>query len=186
MVYSLNIKQYNGVEKCEYSLERLGPLEKKCLAAFDWRIADLINLFLEEEFCDSGENGIKTENELLSYEISCNSVKTGIMEECRGISEHGIQISVEQLKKRCSYIWQSYLFAESTGMDFEMLQFYYKLRDNISNPDEMLFWTFRFCSWGGYDNPFPFTLYKGIIEGRFEQFYDKYESKLDWFLVEPE
>lgn len=67
-----------------------------------------------------------------------------------------------------------------------MLQFYYKLRDNISAPDEMLFWIFRFCSWGGYNNPFPYTLYKGIIDGRFEQFYDKYKGELDWFPVEPE
>lgn len=183
MGYTLKIKRYNGVEECRYSCEQVGPLEEKCLAEFDWRIADLINLFVEEEFCNSGDNGIKTEMELLSYEISCNSVNAGIIEECRGMSEQGIQISVEQIKKRCSYIWKSYLFAESTGMDFGMLQFYYKLRDNISDPDEMLFWTFRFCSWGGYDNPFPYTLYKGIIDGRFERFYDKYKADLDWFLV---
>lgn len=64
MEYTLNIKKYDGVEQYKYSTEQLVPLEEKCLVSFDWRIADLINLFLEREFCNSGENGINNRNVL--------------------------------------------------------------------------------------------------------------------------
>ena len=182
MKYKFKIKTYNEETQVEYDTERLGPLEEKCLAMFDWRIADLVNLFAEQEFCNDGEKGIRTETELLLYEISCNSANGKILKTCQGISESGIQISVEEIKERCSYIWKSYLFAESTGMGFMDMQFYWKLRDKISDPDELLFWTFRFCAWGGYENPFPYTLYKGLIDGRFERFYDDYADERKTFI----
>ena len=74
------------------------------------------------------------------------------------------------------------MFAESTGMDFMDIQFYWKLRDNITDPNEFLFWTFRLCAWGGYKNPFPYTLYKGLVDGRFEKFYDDYPDEMKTFI----
>lgn len=180
--YKFKVKTYAGESHVEYDTECLGPLEEKCLAMFDWRVADLVNLFVEQEFCNSDEGGIRTEAELLLYEVSCNSVNGEIIKTCHGISESGIQISVDEIKERCSYIWKSYLFVESTGMDFMDIQFYWKLRDNITDPDELLFWTFRLCAWGEYENPFPYTLYKGLIDGRFRKFYDNYKNERESFV----
>lgn len=177
--YKFKIITYSGESQVEYDTERLGPLEEKCLAMFDWRIADLVNLFVEQEFSSSE---IRTEAELLLEEISCNSVNGKIIKTCHGISESGIQISVDEIKERCSYIWKSHLFIESTGMDFMDIQFYWKLRDKITDPDELLFWTFRLCAWGEYENPFPYTLYKGLVDGRFEKFYDDYPDERKTFI----
>ena len=46
----------------------------------------------------------------------------------------------------------------------------------------LLFWTFRLCAWGEYENPFPYTLYKGLVDGRFEKFYDDYPDERKTFI----
>lgn len=167
----------------EYDTKKMGPLEEKCLSVFDWRVADLIYLFLDEEFYS---NDIKNEKALLEYELRGNCLNVKLPEYCKEMSEKGVSLTIDEIKQRCSFVWEDYFFVESTGMTYDVLQFYKHLKKDITDPDELLFWTFRLCAWGECINPFPYTLYKGLIEGRFERFYDKYETEIEWFVVKPE
>ena len=180
MDYKINVKTYDEEFQVKYDTEKLGPLEEKLLESMDPRATDLVYLFLEEH--TFAESGITTEEELLKYEIFCNSVDGNLISECAGIGENGIIINEEQVQKIFPSIWDVSLFSGSTAMDFMTLNFYRSLKDNIKDVDEFLFWTFRLCAWGGYDNRLPYTLYKGLMDGRFAKFYDNYPHERKDFI----
>lgn len=156
----------------------LSDLERNLLTLNDNQITDLINLFLDEEF---SKYGVITENDLLEEEKSRNSLDGDFIKDCGNLGEEGVKISIEEIKNRYCFIWKNHEFIESLDMDFVTQQFFMKLRDSIESPDEMLFWTFRFCAYGGYDNPLPYTLYKGLMNGRFSPYYDSYKLFLKFF-----
>lgn len=179
MKYKFDIKTYNGTVQAEYDTERLGPLEIKLLENMDPRVKELVYLFLEEGVFE--EYGMTTEEELLKYEADCNTADGKVISECSGIGKNGIAISTEQLKRLFSSIWKSHLFVESSMLDFMDMQFHWKLKETVEDPDELLFWTFRFCAWGDYRNYLPYTLYKGLLDGRFAKFYDDYPNESSSF-----
>lgn len=182
--YRFNVETYSGIIKAEYDTEKLGPLEKKLLENMDPRAKELVYLFLREGFFEEKE--ITTEGKLLKYEAYRNSVDGEIISECSGIGEKGIVVNKEQVQEIYSYIWRSYLFVESTDMDFPALSFYRKLRDNVEDADQLLFWSFRLCVWGGYDNRLPYTLYKGLLDGRFAKYYDDFPEERKLFVFREE
>lgn len=73
--------------------------------------------------------------------------------------------NVDDVKTAYRYIWKTYLFIESTGMvDFCTVNNFKELRDSVSDPHELLFWSVLLCFWGGYDGKHPYSLFKAIIE----------------------
>lgn len=180
MQYKFKILTCNGISNVEFDSEKLGPLEKRLLENMDPRAKELVYLFLDEGVFE--EEGITTEEELLKYEAYCNMVDGKVIRECSGIGENGIIINKEQLLKLYYPIWGSYLFMESTNMDFMEINFYRRLKEKIDDPDELLFWTFRLCVWGGSRNYLPYTLYKGLLDGRFKRFYDDYPNDRQYFV----
>lgn len=52
----------------------------------------------------------------------------------------------------------------------------------IEDPIELLFWSFRLCTWGHYDNMLPYTLYRCIIDEKFKHLYSNHPEWYDVFL----
>lgn len=178
MDFIIKLKTYSGVEEYRMPKEKVGELERDCIKHYDKRIADLIYLFLNEE---STAEGITTPEQLFKCEYARNCSDGKAMYGYTATPENGAQLTTAQIKNIFHYIWKDYLFIESTGMDFAMMQFFRKI-EKTDNPDELLFWSFRFCAWGGYDNALPYTLYRCIVDGRFERFYNAYPEWQNEFL----
>lgn len=129
---------------------------------------------------DSTSNNIKqAECELLETEHSCNTVNDHFV-HYKYNNDIGVQLSVDDIKKSCSYIWNSYLFCERVGFKYDSLQEFKQLEKDVRNPEELLFWTFLMCFYGQYDCHYPYTLYTRIKENAYDLFLlnSKYTSLL--------
>ena len=140
--------------------------------------ADLVYLFLDEE-CTY--EGIDTITKLHECERKRNSSNGEALNGYAATMQTGAQLSTQQIKNIFHYIWKDYLFFESTGVDFATMQFILRLKE-IEDPIELLFWSFRLCAWGEYDNVLPYTLYRCIVDERFKRFYNSYPEWHDVFL----
>lgn len=178
MEFRIRRKTCSGMEEYRLTGEKVGTLETECIQHFDPRIADLVCLFLEEE---CAAEGIAAPEELVGREHDRNWADGKALHGYRATPEHGAQLTTTQIKSIFHFIWKSYLFQESTGMDFRMLQLFHKV-ETTDDPDELLFWSFRFCAWGGYDNPLPYTLYRCLVDGRLKRFYNGYPEWQSEFL----
>lgn len=170
MAFRLKFKTCSGIEAYQLPGEKAGPLEIDCMKHYDPRIADLFYLFLDEA---CAAEGITTPEELFERERTRNYAEGNALYGYTATPEHGAQLTTAQIKNIFHFIWKNYLFQESTGMDFQMLQWFRKI-ETTDDPDKLLFWSFRFCAWGGYDNPLPYTLYRFIVDGRLQRFYNSY------------
>lgn len=168
----------SGMQEYRLPREKLGPLEADCICHYDQSIADLVCLFLEEE--STGEE-IVTPEQLFERERARNYADGKALYGYTATLEHGAQLTTTQIKNIFHFIWKSPLFWESTGMGFGMIRLFREL-ERTDSPDELLFWSFRFCAWGGYDNPLPYTLYRWIVDGRLERFYNRYPEWQHEFL----
>lgn len=173
MTLSIARKNYSGPFVDEYTPQQIGPLEKRCLENFDGRIADLFALFLNE---GCAENGILTEESLFDYEQRCNTSEIVPLNGYTAAPKQGALLTAEQIRHIFRPIWKDYLFIESTGMDWDMMRFFQKWGKS-DDADELLYASFRFCAWGEYDNPLPYTLYRCLFDGRFRRFYG---SQSEW------
>lgn len=178
MNFTIKRKTYSGIEEYQLPKEKIGQLETDCIKHYDKRIADLVYLFLDEE---STAEGIATPQKLFECEYARNCANGNALYGYTAMPENGAQLTTVQIKNIFYYIWKNYLFLESTGMDFRMLQFFREIQ-KTENPDELLFWSFRFCAWGDYDNMLPYTLYRCIVDGRFVRFYNCYPEWQNEFL----
>lgn len=175
---SFKYKTYYGIEEYRLPCDKIGQLEKNVMNHFDKKIADLVYLFLNEE-CTS--EGIDTISKLFEYEMSCNTSSGKLIYDYSATLETGAQLTIDYIKNRFNYIWKDYLFIESTDLHFDALQFYYHL-EKTEDPLELLFWSFRLCAWGNYDNKLPYTLYKCIVDERFKRFYNSCPEWQNTFL----
>lgn len=170
MHITLKRKTYSGMEEYPLPKEKIGPLESDCLKHYDKKIVDLVCLFLDEE---SAVQGITTPEKLFELERTRNFANGKPLYDYKATMENGARLTTAQIQKIFHYIWKNYLFGESTGMNFRMIQFFREIQ-KTEDPDELLFWSFRFCAWGEYDNLLPYTLYRYIVDGRFVRFYNRY------------
>ena len=173
MTLSIARKNYSGPIVDEYTPQQIGPLEKRCLENFDGRIADLFALFLNE---GCAENGILTEEALFDYEQRCNTSEIAPLNGNDAAPKQATLLTAEQIRHIFRPIWKDYLFIESTGMDWDMMRFF-RTFGKSDDADELLYASFRFCAWGEYDNPLPYTLYRCLFDGRFRRFYG---SQSEW------
>lgn len=181
MEFRLKFKTCSGMEVYQLPREKAGPLETNCMEHYDQKIADLVYLFLEEE---CAAEGITTPEKLFEREHARNCTDGKVLYGYTATPEHGAHLTTIQIKNIFHFIWKNYLFQESTGMDFGMMQLFRKI-ETTDDPDELLFWSFRFCAWGGYDNPLPYTLYRFIVDGRLQRFYNSYpEWQREFLLVD--
>lgn len=180
--YIFKLKTAHGVSEKHYLAQNLGPLEKNILQKTDLKWQDLICLFLDEEFF--AEQGIDSEEKLLAYELSCNKVNGEFVYEYAVDPQIGTLQNGSQIKQNCSHIWKHSLFAEETGMNFGQQQKWKSLRSAQLTTEEILFWTFYFCAWGGYDHPYPYTLYKTLTNCRFEKYNDSLLQEKEEMLYE--
>ena len=134
--------------------------------------------------CCAGDTAEEVARELLNAEINCNTVN-GELYHYRYTREEGAQLSIGDIKKRCGYIWQSHLFLEGMDVCFGFLREFYRLESSVKDPQELLFWTFLMCLFGGYDCQYPYTLFLCIKENRFGQFLaqDTYPAIREAFLA---
>lgn len=170
MEFSIRFKTCSGIEEYQLTGEKAGPLETNCMEHYDQKIADLVYLFLEEE---CAAEGITTPEKLFEREYARNCAEGKALYGYTAVPEHGAQLTTPQIKNIFHFIWKDYLFREATGMDFRMLRWFRRI-ERTEDPDELLFWSFRFCAWGGYDNPLPYTLYRCIVDRRLDRFYNRY------------
>lgn len=178
MDFMIKRKTYSGMEAYQLPTEKIGPLETDCIRCYNEKNADLVFLFLDEE---CAPEGIDTLERLLERERARNCADGKALYGYTATPECGAQLTTRQIKTIFHVIWENYLFQESTGMDFRMLQFFRKIA-KTDDPDELLFWSFRFCAWGGYDNPLPYTLYRCIVDGRLERYYNSFPEWQSEFL----
>lgn len=178
--FKIKHRTCGGITYDCFEPENIGQLEENIIEKYDPRIADLFALFLDEEFPSVG---VVTPEDLFEDERKNNTDDGEPIYRYSATLESGALLtSVEQVKDIFQHIWKSYLFMESTDMDFMMIQYYNKLKSS-QDVNEVLFWSFRFCAWGGRFNPLPYTLYRAIIDGRFNDYYDKYPQWQDDFIV---
>lgn len=176
MDFNLMINVYSGIKEYWLPSEKFGQLEKDCIKHFDKRIADLVYLFLDEE-CTS--EGIDTIAQLYECERERNSSYGKVLCGYTSTMETCAQLTTEQIKNIFHYIWKDYRFFESTGADFATMQFILRLKET-EDPIELLFWSFRLCAWGQYDNMLPYTLYRCIVDEKFKHLYSNHS---DWHAV---
>lgn len=181
MDFNVSIRTYSGIEDFSLTEDKIGQLEQDVIKNYDPRIADIVCLFLEEEF---SSEGMATPQAVLDDELVCNTADGKVLFGYTATIEYGATLTVEQIKDIFHYIWKDYLFWEVTGLGlhYDMIQFFKKL-ERTTDPEELLFWSFRFCAWGGFDNHLPYTLYRAILDGRFKDYYDRYPEWNDTFLV---
>lgn len=178
MHVTIKRKTYSGMEEYPLPKEKIGPLESDCLKHYDKKIADLVCLFLDEE---SAVQGITTPEKLFERERARNFANGKALYGYTATLENGAQLTTAQIQNIFHYIWKNYLFLESTGMDVRMMQLFREIQ-KTEDPDELLFWSFRFCAWGEYDNMLPYTLYRCIVDERFVRFYNHYPEWQKEFL----
>lgn len=109
------------------------------------------------------------EHELLESELSGN-IANGNFLHYNYDRNMGVQFTINDIMKRCSYIWNTYLFTESVDFDFSCLKEFTQLKNDLSEPEELLFWTFLMCFYGQYDCYYPYTLYLRIKEDSYIKF----------------
>lgn len=180
MDFIIPVKTYSGIQDYYLPEEKIGPLEADCIKHYDTTIADLIYLFLDEE---NTAKGIATQEQLFEQERARNYADNMPIYGYTATLEHGAQLTTAQIKNTFHFIWKSYLFLEATDMNIEMMAFFRQIEKTV-DPDELLFWSFRFCAWGEYDNPLPYTLYLYIINGKWKRFSGQYPKWKTAFLCE--
>lgn len=126
-------------------------------------VACFISLCNEDSSADTIE---EIERELLAAEIGCNTVD-GELYHYHYTEEDGAQLSIDDIKTRCSYIWGSYLFLEGLDTDFAFDNAFFRLRDSVDHPEVLLFWTFLMCLFGRYECQYPYTLFLRIKENSY-------------------
>ena len=175
MEFTIKAITVSGVEEYLLDSDKIGILETECLKHYDKRISDLICMFLDEE-CT--EHGIYSQEKLFESELRQN---LSGMYEYSATPEYGAQLTLEQIKHRFRKITDDY----SVMLDAVNLIDYPGFVDHynkITDPDELLFWAFRYCAWGQYDNKLPYTLFRCIVDGRFKRFYDSHPEWQSYFI----
>ena len=121
--------------------------------------------------------GIESAAELKRTELDCNSVGELQRYPCyRNFDE----LTAEGIRERCSYVWKEWLFFESTGATPRFMRMH-SVTASSRDVWETLFWTFIYEVWGGYDCQYPFLLYKGLKERRFDRFLCELEKVRNLF-----
>lgn len=172
----ITIRTCDGIEEVHVPTENMGHMECECIKKLNSKNADLIALFLDEECTASG---LDTPEKLFRSEKKY--ITEHLLQSYPGTKETGAQLSIARIITIFDYIWEDPNFWEETGMNYDMIHFARNLQ-KTEDPDELLFWSFRFCSWGNSINNLPYTLYKGIIDGRFNSYYNSYLEWLPKFL----
>lgn len=146
--------------------------QKNLFAFLDEEIPDLLAWLFDSDCC--------SEEELHEEEVGCNTSDGNPLNNFRSACLSGTDQSVEDLYKRYSYIWNDYLFIESTGMDFIELNWFRRFSEAkpfpITDPDVMLLMTARLCVWGSYDFYHDYSLYQCILSGRYKKFVNAFNK----------
>ena len=79
----------------------------------------------------------------------------------------GLDLSADEVRKVCSYIWNNYLLFEATGALMNVRRLHGRFGDT-SDTRLALLWTYIFEQWAHYDCHLPYTLYRLLIEGGFD------------------
>ena len=166
-------KHCRGIYVARYRSEDLGPLENELLRHYDARVSDLfaLSLGLIQYY------KIKTSQDLFNREKKSHGGNS-ILADYSGDIDHGAVVTAEQIRE-CVFvhIWDSIQFVEEADMSYNLAKIW-KAGLEITDVDELLFWSFRFCGWIGYYNKLPYTLFLKLVDGSFERFYD---SCPEWF-----
>ena len=162
-------------ENIEY---RLGVLAENVLKKANEDNKDLVSYFLR---CMEKKKEMN-EQELGDLEISHNSSQGKSLCNYEWKAE-GANFRIEDIKKNYSGIWGSYIFIESTDAGFELIQLYLQCQ-KLTDPEEFLYWTFKMCAWSSYICYYPYTLYKALLNDRFEKYYDSFAEYRGCFLRE--
>ncbi len=110
---------------------------------------------------------------LISYADACgeeelrNSEMDYILRVLGVSGKTGLDLSAEEVRKVCSYIWNNYLLFEATGalMNIRRLHGHFA---GTSDTRLALLWTYIFEQWAHYDCHLPYTLYRLVLEGGFD------------------
>lgn len=177
MEYLLRKKIFDKAESREQvCLEsELSPWQRKLLPFLNEHTQDFLFYLLEEPEGMEAKP-LLTEEELFAREAMCNRGSGRALYGYRATLERGTEQTAEELKKCYSYIWSDSRFPGLTDMDFAMFRWFHKLKDTISDPDEMLLWSARFCIWGEYDFQHDYSLYRCILSGRHRGFVRKFQE----------
>lgn len=179
MSFEMKRKTLSGTEEFRLPTEEIGPLETACIECFDERIADLICLFLSGEIFSGG---IESPEELFEHEREHNMSDGTVMNGYSATFDNGVQLSTATIKQIFYYIWdERWMIWEEAGADYNFIEFYNKLA-RTEDPEELLFWSFRFCAWSENVNRLPYTLFRYIVDGKFMRFYDSYPEWQKTFL----
>lgn len=172
------VDSFGDMELFPYDIDLENEIQKNIAASYDERIQDIIFLLLEDVI----ENQLDTIETLIEDENHSNQRDGLSFFGYRLSFDLGTEQSLEDLFQCYSYVWNSYVFIESTGMTFEQQLWFDELRESISNVDEFFFWTMRLCGWGGYDFKHTYSFYKRLSQGKMKAYYDCPEEIRSWFI----
>ena len=80
----------------------------------------------------------------------------------------GLDLSAEEIKRVCSYIWNNYLLFEATGALLPIFRLHGK-HSGDTNIVSLLLWTYIFEQWAHYDCQLSYTLYRLLLDGGFDR-----------------
>ena len=110
-----------------------------------------------------GDDLAAIEKELLRQELRCNCVEKTLY-HYDYTEAGGAKLTPKQILFRCGHIWTSYLFAESLGLLLGPMVAMEKVVKTVTDPEELLYWTFLLSFYGQYDCLYPYTLFLRIKE----------------------
>lgn len=127
--------------------------------------------------CSKAEQMDDILRELLQEEISCNSVG-GKLDLYQYTEERGAQLGLEDIKTRYSSIWKWFDFVDSVNFDFCEMQEFEELKASVTEPEELLYWTFVMCQYARCSCYYPYTLFLSIRDNAYPPYLhnDAYSS----------
>ncbi len=93
-----------------------------------------------------------------------------------GVGKTGLDLSADEIRKLCSYIWSNHILFEATGADTSVYSLHRK-QEKPDDPLSALLWTYIFEQWAHYDCRLPYTLYRLLIDGGFDGLLDGFHAQ---------
>lgn len=119
--------------------------------------------------CSKAEQMDDILRELLQNELSCNTFN-GELGYYQYTEEHGAQLSLEDIKTSYSSIWKWFDFVDSVNFDFSEMRQFEKLKKSVTDPEELLYWTFVMCQYARYNCYYPYTLFLRIRDNAYPSY----------------
>ena len=153
--YNISEMDYNRL--CEVDGERytVYPPAQRLLTALNVRNRDFCALLLDSISC------VKDDAELSKLDTR----RAHYFKDVEALSSKEIQ--------EVFTCWNSWTFFEQLDMSMQQNRMLYGVK-KLADPKTTLFWSYALCAWGGCQCAMEYELYKILMDGSFDLYFDRY------------